>query len=74
MADTAALHGDFNLLVPKGPGRVFISLKRLLGGGGGEGVDGSAHGRSGGVQGWVVRFLRFAFKKETSVSGPARSR
>lgn len=74
VADTAALHGDFNLLVPKSAGRVFICLKGLFGGGGCEGVDGSAHGRSGGVQGWVVRFLLFAFKKETSVSGSARSR
>ena len=40
VTDATALDGDFNLLVPKGAGRVFISLKRLFGGGRGEGVDG----------------------------------
>ncbi len=71
VADAAALDGDFNLLVPEGAGRVFIRLQRLFGGGCREGVNGGAHD---GFQGWVVRFLRFAFKKETSDSGSARSR
>jgi hypothetical protein len=58
VTDATALDGDFNLLVPKGAGRVFISLKRLFGGGRGEGVDGGAHDGFQGVGGRVKTWIR----------------